>query len=122
MRRVLLGILVLLSCSCAQKATITKSEREKAVKIGNEAVVKLMREMKRNLGMALKKGGFPEAIKFCSSKAQLLAKKVNEELAVADNNASPFKGRFDEVFNVKSPCGFVEKNFSYGREFFLFFR
>jgi hypothetical protein len=82
LRRVLLGFLVLLSCSCAQKATITKSEREKAVKIGNEAVVKLMREMKRNLGMALKKGGFPEAIKFCSSKAQLLAKKVNEELVV----------------------------------------
>ena len=68
---------------CAHtQSSLTKTEREKAVEIGNAAVVKLMGELKRNLGMALKEGGFPEAIKFCAQKAQELTQKVNRELVV----------------------------------------
>ena len=82
MKRNVFIALALLTFACAQNVKLTERERERAVKIGNEAVVKLMKEMKRNLGMALKKGGFPEAIEFCSAKAQLLARKVNRELVV----------------------------------------
>ncbi len=68
---------------CAHtQSSLTKTEREKAVEIGNAAVVKLMGELKRNLGMALKEGGFPEAIRFCAQKAQELTQRVNRELVV----------------------------------------
>ena len=68
-------------CTHSQ-SSLTKTEREKAVEIGNAAVVKLMGELKRNLGMALKEGGFPEAIRFCAQKAQELTQRVNRELVV----------------------------------------
>ena len=68
-------------CVLSQKS-LTETEKDRAVRIGDAAVMKLMRELKTNLGMALKEGGFPKAIDFCADKAQKLTQKVNRELVV----------------------------------------
>ncbi|WP_457755284.1 Tll0287-like domain-containing protein [Thermovibrio ammonificans] len=60
----------------------TKSEEKEVVKLGNAACRKLMATLKRNLGMALKEGGLPGAIEFCSRQAQELTEKVNRELVL----------------------------------------
>lgn len=80
--RKLIPLILLLSFGCATTTSLTKEEREKAVEIGNRAVSTLMGELKKNLGMALKEGGFPKAISFCSQKAEELTQKVNRELVV----------------------------------------
>ncbi len=83
MRRALLLLLPFFVFSCVHRQnSLTETEKERAVKIGNEAVMKLMKELKTNLGMALKEGGFPKAIDFCADKAQKLTQKVNRELVV----------------------------------------
>jgi hypothetical protein len=82
MKRLLLFLFFSLLFSCTSTTTLTKEEKERAVDIGNRAVSKLMGELKRNLGMALKEGGFPKAIEFCAGKAQKLTEKVNEELVL----------------------------------------
>ncbi len=82
MKRLVLFLFFSLLFSCTSTTTLTKEEKERAVDIGNRAVSKLMGELKRNLGMALKEGGFPKAIEFCAGKAQKLTEKVNEELVL----------------------------------------
>ncbi|WP_457679999.1 Tll0287-like domain-containing protein [Thermovibrio sp.] len=81
----LLGLLALtlITASCAhQQVSLNKREEKEVVSIGNMAVKRLMTELKTNLGMALKEGGFPKAIDFCASRAQELTEKVNRELVV----------------------------------------
>lgn len=83
MRRALLILIPALTFGCIHKqSSLTETEKEKAVEIGNTAVMKLMKELKTNLGMALKEGGFPKAIDFCGDKAQKFTQKVNKELVV----------------------------------------
>ena len=83
MKRIFFLLFPIAVFGCAHsQSSLTQTEREKAVEIGNAAVVKLMGELKRNLGMALKEGGFPRAIRFCAQKAQELTQKVNRELVV----------------------------------------
>ncbi len=83
MRGVLILLVALLVGGCAsQENLISKEEREKVASIGQMAVKRLMGELKTNLGMALKEGGFPKAIEFCAGKAQELTAKVNRDLVV----------------------------------------
>ncbi len=83
MKRLLFLILPILISGCVHSSqNLTESEKEKAIKIGNSAVSRLMGELKRNLGMALKEGGFPKAIEFCAGRAEELTRKVNRELVV----------------------------------------
>jgi len=83
MRRALSLLIPVFIFGCVHtQRSLTETEKERAVRIGNEAVMKLMRELKTNLGMALKEGGFPKAIDFCADKAQKLTQKVNRELVV----------------------------------------
>ena len=79
---VLLITLLITGCAHHQERPLTEKEREKVASIGQMAVKKLMGELKTNLGMALKEGGFPKAIEFCAGKAQELTAKVNRELVV----------------------------------------
>ena len=83
MRKVLLFLFPAVVFGCVHNQSgLTETEKEKAIKLGNVAVMKLMKELKTNLGMALKEGGFPKAIDFCADKAQKLTQKVNRELVV----------------------------------------
>ncbi len=104
MRRVLPLLLAALLTGCAshQKKPLDKETEKEVASLGQMAVKKLMGELKSNLGTALKEGGFPKAIEFCSGKAEELTEKVNKELAVvkvkrvSDKFRNP-KNRPDEL-------------------------
>jgi hypothetical protein len=81
-RRLALILGAVLLASCAHHQSESRELKERAVSVGESAVKKLMGELKRNLGMALKEGGFPKAIEFCAQKASSLTQKVNNELVV----------------------------------------
>jgi len=83
MRGVLALALLALLAGCAhQERPLDRKTEEKVASIGQMAVKRLMGELKANLGMALKEGGFPKAVEFCAGKAEELTKKVNDELVV----------------------------------------
>jgi len=83
MRRTLaLALLVLLTGCAHQERPLDRKTEERVASIGQMAVKRLMGELKANLGMALKEGGFPKAVEFCAEKAESLTQKVNDQLVV----------------------------------------
>jgi hypothetical protein len=78
----LTAFLLIAGCAHDGQRPVTTDERAEVVKIGNAAVAKLMSTLKRNLGAALKEGGLPKAIEFCSQKAQTLTQQVNDQLVL----------------------------------------
>jgi len=103
MKRALPLLLGALLISCAhQERALNRQTEEKVASIGQMAVKRLMGELKANLGMALKEGGFPKAVEFCAGKADQLTQKVNNELVVvkvsrvSDKFRNP-KNRPDEI-------------------------
>jgi len=74
--------LLLLGGCVHNKNGFNAREKEKVVSLGEMAVKRLMSQLKTNLGMALKEGGFAKAVDFCAGKAQELTAKVNKELVV----------------------------------------
>ena len=78
-----LAISLLLLGGCVHNENnLNKKEKERVVSLGEMAVKRLMSQLKTNLGMALKEGGFAKAVDFCAGKAQELTAKVNKELVV----------------------------------------
>ncbi|WP_456455672.1 Tll0287-like domain-containing protein [Thermovibrio sp.] len=78
-----LAVSLLLLGSCVHNGNnLNKEEKERVVSLGEMAVKRLMTQLKTNLGMALKEGGFAKAVDFCAGKAQELTAKVNKELVV----------------------------------------
>ncbi len=78
-----LAVSLLLLGSCVHNGNnLNEKEKERVVSLGKMAVKRLMTQLKTNLGMALKEGGFAKAVDFCAGKAQELTAKVNKELVV----------------------------------------
>ncbi len=78
-----LAVALLLLGGCVHnKNGFNSREKEKVVSLGEMAVKRLMSQLKTNLGIALKEGGFAKAVDFCAGKAQELTDKVNKELVV----------------------------------------
>lgn len=78
-----LAISLLLLGGCVHNENnLNKKEKERVVSLGEMAVKRLMSQLKTNLGMALKEGGFAKAVDFCAGKAQELTTKVNKELII----------------------------------------
>ncbi len=78
----LLTLPFLFSCIHQEEVKVPPDTAQKVAVIGNRAIAKLMKELKSNLGLAIKEKGMAGAVEFCANRAQALAKKVNEELVV----------------------------------------
>ncbi len=82
-RKLLIFVLpLLLSCTHHEEVKVSPEKAQEIAAIGNRAITKLMRELKTNLGLAIKEKGMAGAVEFCANKAQSLAEKVNKELVV----------------------------------------
>lgn len=79
MKKILLT-LALLGLLIGTGIALDQAVEEKAVAIGDQAAMELVKTLKTNLSGAMKEGGPMAAVSFCSEKAQPLTSAVSDSL------------------------------------------